>query len=116
MFDLLTEVNHLPALQNLINTCLVNFPFDPLTSQLVEIMTMQWKGNMGREPVWILSQIFMKSVKFTELLMTLIDRVYSIHLIITIVPSIGKKCCCLSSIHNNNFIKICLNESMSILN
>ena len=62
---------------------------------------------VGIEPVWILSQIFIKSVKFTKLLMTLIDRVYPIHMMI--LPSIEKQCCCLSSIHDN-FIKIWLNE------
>ena len=34
------------------------------------------------EPIWIISQIFIKSVNFTKLLMTLIDRVYPIHMII----------------------------------
>ena len=37
---------------------------------------------VGIEPVWILSQIFTKSVKFTKLLMTLIDRVYPIPMIL----------------------------------
>ena len=60
----------------------------------------------GIEHVCILSQIFIKSDKFTKLLMTLIDRVYPIHLIIILVPSIEKECCCLSSIHNDNFLKI----------
>ena len=63
---------------------------------------------VGIEPVWTLSQIFIKSVKFTKLLMTLIDRVYPIHMII--LPSMEKQwCSCLSSIHDN-FIKIWLNE------
>ena len=30
---------------------------------------------VGIEPVWILSQIFIKSVKFTKLLMTSIDKI-----------------------------------------
>ena len=60
---------------------------------------------VGIEPVWILSQIFIKSVKFTKLLMTLIDRVYLI--LMMLLPFIEKQCCCcLSSIHGN-FIKIC---------
>ena len=63
---------------------------------------------VGIEPVWILSQIFIKSVKFTKLLTTLIYRVYPIPMIL--LPSIEKQCyCCLSSIHGN-FIKIGLNE------
>ena len=33
---------------------------------------------VGIEPVWILSQILIKSVKFTKLLTTLIYRVYPI--------------------------------------
>ena len=61
---------------------------------------------VGIEPVWILSQIFIKSVKFTKLLMTLIYRVYPIPMML--LPSIEKQCCyCLSSIHGN-FIKIWL--------
>ena len=64
---------------------------------------------VGIEPVQILSQIFIKSVKFTKWLMTLVDRMYPINSII--LPSIEKECCCcLSSIHNDNFIKIWLNE------
>ena len=70
---------------------------------------------VGIEPVWILSQIFIKSVKFTKLLMTLNYRVYSIPMMP--LPSIGKQCCCLSlsSIHGN-FIKIWLDEKMRMLN
>ena len=63
---------------------------------------------VGIEHVWIFSQIFIKSVKFAKLLTTLIERVYPIHLMI--LPSVEKECCCLSSIHNDNFIKIWLNE------
>ena len=59
---------------------------------------------VGIEPVLILSQIFIMSVKFTKLLMTLIDGVYPIHSII--LPSIEKEYCCyLSSIHNDIFYK-----------
>ena len=59
---------------------------------------------VGIEPVWRLSQIFVKRVKFTKLLMTYIYRVYPIPMMI--LPSIEKQCyCCLSSIHDN-FIKI----------
>ena len=69
---------------------------------------------VGIEPVWILSQIFIKSVKFTKLLTTLIGRVYPISMIL--LPSIEKQCyCCLYSIHGN-FIKIWLNEWMRMLN
>ena len=69
---------------------------------------------VGIEPVWILPQIFIKNVKFVKLLMTLIDSVYPIHMMI--LPSIEKQCCCyLSSIHDN-FIKICLNEWIRMLN
>ena len=41
---------------------------------------------VGIEPVWILSQIFIKSMKFTKLLMTLIYRVYTIPMML--LPSI----------------------------
>ena len=55
---------------------------------------------VGIEPIWILSQIFIKSVKFTKLLMTLIYRVYPICKMLLL--SIEKQCCCyLSSIHGN---------------
>ena len=59
---------------------------------------------VGIEPVWILSQIFIQSVKLTKILMCLIYRVYPIPLII-FFPSKKKQCsCCLlfSPIHNNN--------------
>ena len=45
---------------------------------------------LGVEPVWILSQIFIKSVKFTKLPTTLIDRVYPIPTML--LPSIEKEC------------------------
>ena len=65
---------------------------------------------VGIEPVWILSQIFIKSVKFTKLLTTLIDRVNPIPTML--FPSIEEQCCCcLSSIHGN-FIKRWLIEKM----
>ena len=62
---------------------------------------------VGIEAVWVLSQIFIKSVKFTKLLITLIYRVYPIPTIV--LASIERQCCCLASIHGN-FIKIWLNE------
>ena len=59
---------------------------------------------VGIEPVQTLSQIFIKSVKLTKLLMILIYCVYPIPMMI--LPSIEKQhCCCLASIHGN-FIKI----------
>ena len=51
---------------------------------------------VGIEPVCILSQIFIKSVKFTKLLMTLIYRMYPIPTML--LPSIQKQCCRLYSI------------------
>ena len=55
---------------------------------------------VGIEPVWILPQIFIKSVKFTKLVMTLIYRVYPISTML--LPSIEKQCCCcLFSVHGN---------------
>ena len=69
---------------------------------------------VGIEPVWILSQIFIKSVKFTKLLTTLVYRVYPIAMMH--LPSTEKQCCsCLSSIHGN-FMEIWLNEKMRMLN
>ena len=59
---------------------------------------------VGIEPVWILSQIFIQSVKLTKILTCLIYRVYPIPSII-FFPSKKKQCsCCLffSPIHNNN--------------
>ena len=51
---------------------------------------------VGIEPIWILSHIFIKSVKFIKLLMPLIYRVYQIPTML--LPSIEKQyCCCLSS-------------------
>ena len=50
---------------------------------------------VGIEPVWILSQIFIQSVKLTKILTCLIYRVYPIPLII-FFPSKKKQCsCCL---------------------
>ena len=82
-----------------------------LSKNVIELLSTY--PVVGVEPVWILSQIFIKSVQFTKLLTTLIDRVCPIHLII--LPSIQQECCCLSSIHNDNFIKVWLNEKMRML-
>ena len=50
---------------------------------------------VGIEPVWILSQIFIQSVKLTKILTCLIYRVYPIPSII-FFPSKKKQCsCCL---------------------
>ena len=63
---------------------------------------------IGIEPVLIFSQIFIKSVKFTKLLMTSIYRVYTIPMML--LSSIEKQCyCCLYSIQGN-FIKTWLNR------
>ena len=58
---------------------------------------------VGIEPVWILSQILIQSVKLTKILTCLIYRVYPI-LSIVFFPSMIKKqySCCLTPIHNDN--------------
>ena len=61
---------------------------------------------VGIEPVQILSQIFIQSVKVTKILICLIYRVYPIHLIV-FFPSKKKQCsCCLFPIHYHNGIYI----------
>ena len=45
-FDWLTKVDHLLTPQSEIYTFLVNFPFNPPTGRTMEIITMQWKGNV----------------------------------------------------------------------
>ena len=60
---------------------------------------------VGIEPVWILSQIFIQSVKLTKILMCLIYRVYPILSIVFFPSIIKKQCsCCLTPIHNDNSI------------
>ena len=58
---------------------------------------------VGIEPVWILSQILIQSVKLTKILTCLIYRVYPILSIVFFHSMIKKQCsCCLSPIHNDN--------------
>ena len=61
---------------------------------------------VGIEPVWILSQIFIQSVKLTKILTCLIYRVYPIPSIILFFFSFEKEAVQLlpffSPIHNNN--------------
>ena len=85
----------------------------PLTVGLVDQMLNLRKNGIkllrthsvvGIEPVWILSQIFIQSVKLTKILTCLIYRVYPI-LSIIFFPSKKKQCSCcffFSPIHNNN--------------
>ena len=61
---------------------------------------------VGIEPVWILSQIFIQSVKLPKIIMCLIYRVYPI-LSTVFFPSKKKQCsCCLSPSHNDDGICI----------
>ena len=73
---------------------------------------------VGIEPVWILSQIFIQSVKLTKILMCLVYRVYPILLIVFFPSIIKKQCsCCLTPIHNDNGIYIeMLNNATTLLN
>ena len=58
---------------------------------------------VGIEPVWIISQIFIQSVKLTKILTCLICRVYPILLIVFFPSMIKRQCsCCLTPIHNDN--------------
>ena len=58
---------------------------------------------VGIEPVWILSQILIQSVKLSKIPTCLIYRVYPILSIVFFPSIIKKQCsCCLSPIHNDN--------------
>ena len=74
---------------------------------------------VGIEPVWIISQIFIQSVKLTKILVCLIYRVYPI-LLIVLFPSKKKQCsCCLCPIHNNDngiYIETLQNATTMLLN
>ena len=66
----------------------VNYMFS-LSKNVIKLLSAH--PVVGIEPVWILSEIFIKSVKFTKLLTTLIDRVYPIPMML--LPSIEKQYC-----------------------
>ena len=72
---------------------------------------------VGIEPVWILSQIFIQSVKLTKILTCLIYRVYPIFSIV-FFPSIKEQCsCCLTPVYNDNGIYIeMLQNAATLLN
>ena len=88
----------------------------PLTVWFVDQMLSLSKNGMellrthsvvGVEPVWILSQIFIQSVKHTKIFKCLIYRVYPILLIVFFPSIIKKQCSCyLTPIHNDNGIYI----------
>ena len=73
---------------------------------------------VGIEPVWILSEIFIQSVKLTKILTCLIYRVYQILSIVFFPSIIKKQCsCCLTPIHNDNGIYIeMLQNATTLLN
>ena len=71
---------------------------------------------VGIEPVWILSQIFIQSVKLTKILTCLIYMVYPILSIVFFPSMIKKQCsCCLTPIHNDNSKYIYRNASKCYL-
>ena len=68
-----------------VSVWLLNYMFN-LSKNVIKLLSTL--PVLGIEPVWILPEIFIKSVKFTKLLMTLIDRVYPIPTML--LPSIVK--------------------------
>ena len=82
------------------------------------IKLLRTHSVVGIEPVWILSQILIQSVKLTKILMCLIYRVYPILSIVFFPSIIKKQCsCCLTPIQNDNgkYIYIYRNASKCYL-
>ena len=69
------------------------------------IQLLRTHSVVGIESVWILSQIFIQSVKLIKILKCLIYRVYPILSIVFFPSIIKKQCSCyLTPIHNDNGI------------